>query len=212
MTFEITIKLRRVPHHHKDYRNHSHGSLSETCSASKLRSNCDRAKGHSKVGQLRFTCEQRCSRHRRVKTTVKGHAYGRSANAGTSAGRGAEAARLFAHSYSLRLLTGPKRFLPLPLFFLLPTQPTPKSCHYQLKTPLYKTQHPTPFNARPHSGSDLKSTKNPRHSDQAGSLCIRPAALNDSQFRTLPSCNPFVYCEDLVATNLQTTEQLHVVD
>jgi hypothetical protein len=44
----------------------------------------------------------------------------------------------------------------------------------------------------------------------AGSLCIRPAALNDSQFRTLPSCSPFVYCEDLVATNSPTTEQLHV--
>ncbi|KAI5245476.1 hypothetical protein E4T43_03210 [Aureobasidium subglaciale] len=151
MTFEITIKLRRVPHHHKDYRNHSHGSLSETCSASKLRSNCDRAKGHSKVGQLRFTCEQRCSRHRRVKTTVKGHAYGRSANAGTSAGRGAEAARLFAHSYSLRLLTGPKRFLPLPLFFLLPTQPTPKSCHYQLNTPLYHCKPPLRQDSTPYT-------------------------------------------------------------
>jgi hypothetical protein len=43
-----------------------------------------------------------------------------------------------------------------------------------------------------------------------GSLCIRPAALNDSQFRTLLSCSPFVYCEDLVATNSPTTEQLHV--
>lgn len=54
--------------------------------------------------------------------------------------------------------------------------------------------------------------QNPRHSDHAGSLCIRPAALNDSQFRTLPSCSPFVYCEDLVATNSPTTEQLHVAD
>ncbi|KEQ92307.1 hypothetical protein AUEXF2481DRAFT_426134 [Aureobasidium subglaciale EXF-2481] len=109
--------------------------LSETCSASRLRRTCDRAKGHSKVGQLRVACEQRCSRRRRVKTTVKDHAYGRSANAGTSAERGAEAARLFAHSYSLRLLTGPRRLLPLPFFFLLPTQPTPKSCHHQLNTP-----------------------------------------------------------------------------
>ncbi|KAI5202160.1 hypothetical protein E4T42_05298 [Aureobasidium subglaciale] len=91
--------------------------LSETCSASRLRRTCDRAKGHSKVGQLRVACEQR------------------SANAGTSAERGAEAARLFAHSYSLRLLTGPRRLLPLPFFFLLPTQPTPKSCHHQLNTP-----------------------------------------------------------------------------
>lgn len=54
--------------------------------------------------------------------------------------------------------------------------------------------------------------QNPRHSDHAGSLCIRPAAFNDSQFRTLPSCSPFVYCKDLVDTNSPTTEQLHVAD
>ncbi|KAI5203104.1 hypothetical protein E4T39_04376 [Aureobasidium subglaciale] len=202
MTSEITIKLR-VPRHHKDYRNHSKENLSETSSASKLRSNRDTAKRHRKVGQPRVACEQRCSRHRRVKTSVRITLTA----SRRSAERGAEAARLFAHSYSLRLLTG--------LFFSLSSFFFPHNQHQRVAITNFTrlvTQHPTPFNARPHSGSDLKFTKNPRHSDQAGSLCIRPAALNDSQFRTLPSCNPFVYCEDLVATNSQTTEQLHVVD
>jgi len=76
-----------------------------------------------------------------------------------------------------------------------------------------RQQTNTPYlHARPHSGSEFKITKTRDFQTTAGSLCIRPAALNDSQFRTLPSCNPFVYCEDLVATNSPTTEQLHVVD
>ena len=76
-----------------------------------------------------------------------------------------------------------------------------------------RQQTNTPYlHARPHSGSEFKPTKPRDIQTTAGSLCIRPAALNDSQFRTLPSCNPFVYCEDLVATNSPTTEQLHVVD
>jgi hypothetical protein len=76
-----------------------------------------------------------------------------------------------------------------------------------------RQQTNTPYlHARPYPGSEFKPTKPRDIQTTAGSLCIRPAALNDSQFRTLPSCNPFVYCEDLVATKSQTTEQLHVVD
>lgn len=51
----------------------------------------------------------------------------------------------------------------------------------------------------------------PRHSDDTGSLCIRPTSKNLLS-RRRPSCSPFVYREDLVAPTSPTTEDLHVAE
>jgi len=107
-----------------------------------------------------------------------------------------------------------RRFL---LLFLLPSFHTTRRLFVfawpQIRADLPETTDQHSASSRsPALRIRVQIHQNPRHSDHAGSLCIRPAALNDSQFRTLPSCSPFVYCKDLVDTNSPTTEQLHVAD